>query len=73
MKKEFIKKGQEAEAVSFLSNRTDDDFDAIDASVKEIISKVRERRQRVIRADRKVRRRVKRRYRRPASFRCRDR
>ena len=40
MKKEFIKKGQEAEAVSFLSNRTDDDFDAIDASVKEIISKV---------------------------------
>ena len=43
MKKEVIKKGQEAEAVSFLSNRTDDDFDAIDASVKEIISKVREK------------------------------
>lgn len=43
MKKEFIKKGKEAEAVSFLSNRTDDDFDAIDASVKEIISKVREK------------------------------
>ena len=70
MKKKFIKKGQEAEAVSFLSNRTDDDFDAIDASVKEIISKVREKGDS---ADRKVRRRVKRRYRRPASFRCRDR
>ena len=36
-----IKKGQEADAVSFLSNRTDEDFEEIDAAVKEIISGVR--------------------------------
>jgi histidinol dehydrogenase len=41
MKKQFIKKGHEAEAAGFLSNRTDDDFDAVDSAVKEIIAQVR--------------------------------
>ncbi len=36
-----IKKGQEAEAVSFLSNRTDEDFETIDSAVKDIIATVR--------------------------------
>lgn len=41
MKKEFIRKGHEAEAVRFLSNRTDDDFDAVDTVVKKVIARVR--------------------------------
>ena len=36
-----IKKGEELTAAEVLSNRTDDDFDAIDATVKEVIAKVR--------------------------------
>lgn len=36
-----IKKGEELEATGSLNNRTDDDFDEIDASVKAIINEVR--------------------------------
>lgn len=41
MKLEYIKKGREADAIRLLSNRTEEDFERIDASVKEIISSVR--------------------------------
>ena len=41
MKKLIVKKGEEAEASRILSNRTDEDFDAVDATVKEVIAKVR--------------------------------
>ena len=41
MKIQTIKKGSEAEAVAFLSNRTEEDFEAADSAVKKIISRVR--------------------------------
>lgn len=41
MKLEYIKKGSEADAIRLLSNRTEEDFERIDASVREIISSVR--------------------------------
>ncbi len=41
MKKRFVKKGEELGAARILSNRTDDDFEAVDATVKEVIAKVR--------------------------------
>lgn len=41
MKKIMVKKGQEAAAADLLSNRTDEDFDAVDKTVKEIIADVR--------------------------------
>ena len=41
MKKLIVKKGEELSAAGILSNRTDDDFDAVDATVKEVIAKVR--------------------------------
>lgn len=36
-----INKGEELKANGFLSNRNDDDFDSIDATVKEILNKVK--------------------------------
>ncbi len=42
MKKLIVKKGEELSAAGILSNRTDDDFDSIDATVKEVIARVRE-------------------------------
>lgn len=41
MKKLVIKKGEESRAAEILSNRTEEDFDAVDAAVREIIAKVR--------------------------------
>ena len=41
MKKLVVKKGEELSAAKILSNRTDEDFDAVDATVKEVIAKVR--------------------------------
>ena len=41
MKTLIVKKGEELEAARILSNRTDDDFDAVDATVKEVIARVR--------------------------------
>ncbi len=41
MKILIVKKGEELEAARILSNRTDDDFDAVDATVKEVIARVR--------------------------------
>ena len=38
MKTLIVKKGEELEAARILSNRTDDDFDAVDATVKEVIA-----------------------------------
>ena len=35
----LINKGEELKATGFLSNRNDDDFDSIDATVKEILNK----------------------------------
>lgn len=41
MKTLIVKKGEELKAARILSNRTDDDFDAVDATVKEVIARVR--------------------------------
>ena len=41
MKKIRIRKGEETKAAAALSNRTDSDFDEVDASVREIIERVK--------------------------------
>lgn len=41
MKTLIVKKGEELKAARILSNRSDDDFDAVDATVKEVIARVR--------------------------------